>query len=113
MWQVLGGSIHSYAVHRDEYHKLLELHKEERSTAIAEIERVRYVGIDEKRSLELTILTSLPLYTSQDLHRSLPEHRYYQTEEGRSALRNVLTAYSWRNPDLGYCQSMVNRSTIS
>ncbi len=107
---MLGGSIHSYAVHRDEYHKLLELHKEERSTAIAEIERVRYIGIDEN-SLELIILTSLLLCTSQDLHRSLPEHRYYQTEEGRSALRNVLTAYSWRNPDLGYCQSMVNRST--
>jgi len=41
-----------------------------------------------------------------DLHRTFPENKYFQSEEGISQLRNVLTAYAWRNPSVGYCQSM-------
>jgi hypothetical protein len=42
----------------------------------------------------------------KDLHRTCPEHEYYQSEAGIQALRNVLVAYSWHNPTIGYCQSM-------
>eukprot|EP01119_Soliformovum_irregulare_P013399 TRINITY_DN3555_c0_g1_i4.p1 TRINITY_DN3555_c0_g1~~TRINITY_DN3555_c0_g1_i4.p1 ORF type:complete len:1271 (+),score=446.37 TRINITY_DN3555_c0_g1_i4:64-3813(+) len=41
-----------------------------------------------------------------DLHRTFPEHAYFQSNIGREKLRRVLLAFSIRNPAIGYCQSM-------
>lgn len=42
----------------------------------------------------------------RDLSRSFPGHAYFDSEAGQQALRNVLTAFSWLNPAVGYTQSM-------
>ena len=43
----------------------------------------------------------------KDLHRTFPNHRAFdEGGEGRNKLRDILTAYALRNPNVGYCQSL-------
>ncbi|EKM82068.1 hypothetical protein AGABI1DRAFT_70677 [Agaricus bisporus var. burnettii JB137-S8] len=80
LWETLSGSIYLRYTNPGYYERLLEEHKGRTSTSTEDIEK--------------------------DLHRSLPEYAGYQSEEGIRALRRVLQAYSFKNPELGYCQAM-------
>ncbi|KAI9478148.1 MAG: rab-GTPase-TBC domain-containing protein [Benjaminiella poitrasii] len=80
IWEMCSGSIYLRFSNQGVYHEILETHKNDISPSSDEIEK--------------------------DLHRSLPEYPAYQTEEGINQLCRVLTAYSWINPELGYCQAM-------
>ncbi|XP_068737715.1 TBC1 domain family member 2B-like [Montipora capricornis] len=43
-----------------------------------------------------------------DLLRTLPNNKHYEKmdSDGTAKLREVLLAYSWHNPDVGYCQGL-------
>ncbi|KAK0539221.1 hypothetical protein OC842_001042 [Tilletia horrida] len=79
-WELTSGSIFARFANQGVYASILKKYEGRQSTSTEEIEK--------------------------DLNRSLPEYAGYQTEEGLGALRRVLTAYSWKNPELGYCQAM-------
>ncbi|KAI0369748.1 TBC-domain-containing protein, partial [Pilatotrama ljubarskyi] len=80
MWETLSGSLYLRFENPGYYEKILAENAGRTNTSTEEIEK--------------------------DLHRSLPEYSAYQSEEGISALRRVLQAYSFKNPETGYCQAM-------
>ncbi|KAG6865573.1 hypothetical protein C0991_001332 [Blastosporella zonata] len=80
MWETLSGSMYLRFSNPGFYEDLLKKNEGRTSTSTEDIEK--------------------------DLHRSLPEYAGYQSEEGIGALRRVLQAYSFKNPELGYCQAM-------
>jgi TBC1 domain family member 8/9 len=78
MWETLSGSIYLRFMNPGRYEQILEENRGRTNTSTEDIEK--------------------------DLHRSLPEYLAYQSNEGISALRRVLQAYSFNNPETGYCQ---------
>jgi hypothetical protein len=78
MWETLSGSIYLRFMNPGQYEEILEENKGRTNTSTEDIEK--------------------------DLHRSLPEYLAYQSDEGIDALRRVLQAYSFNNPETGYCQ---------
>ncbi|KAK3298457.1 rab-GTPase-TBC domain-containing protein [Chaetomium fimeti] len=80
MWELTSGSIYLRLESPTLYADTLSKFSGQESLAIDEIEK--------------------------DLNRSLPEYPGFQSEEGIGRLRRVLTAYSWVNADVGYCQAM-------
>ncbi|PSK58635.1 hypothetical protein B9Z65_6650 [Elsinoe australis] len=80
IWELMSGAFYLRLQKPKQYQETLAKHHGQPSLAIDEIEK--------------------------DLNRSLPEYPGFQSEEGIERLRRVLTAYSWINPDVGYCQAM-------
>jgi hypothetical protein len=80
IWELTSGSAFRRMQNQRLYVSLLEEYQGRTSLAIDEIEK--------------------------DLNRSLPEYAAYQDPEGIERLRRVLTVYSWKNPEVGYCQAM-------
>ncbi|KAF7193786.1 putative GTPase-activating protein [Pseudocercospora fuligena] len=80
IWELASGSFYLRLQKPKLYQETLAKHEGEGSLAIDEIEK--------------------------DLNRSLPEYAGFQSDEGIGRLRRVLTAYSWTNQEVGYCQAM-------
>lgn len=80
MWELCCGSMYLRFANNGEYARLQKEYAGQQSLSLEEIEK--------------------------DLNRSLPEYPAYQTPEGIDTLRRVLSTYSWKNPELGYCQAM-------
>lgn len=43
----------------------------------------------------------------RDLHRTFPDHVQFRAASGRDSLMRVLKAFSFYNPQIGYCQGMI------
>ncbi|KAH7410105.1 rab-GTPase-TBC domain-containing protein [Phaeosphaeria sp. MPI-PUGE-AT-0046c] len=80
MWELSSGAFFLRLQNPSQYTETLQKFSGRESLAIDEIEK--------------------------DLNRSLPEYPGFQSEEGIGRLRRVLTAYSWTNEEVGYCQAM-------
>jgi TBC1 domain family member 8/9 len=80
MWELTSGSLFLRLQQPKLYEETLAKYKGRQSLAIDEIEK--------------------------DLNRSLPEYPGFQDDQGIERLRRVLTAYSWTNEEVGYCQAM-------
>jgi hypothetical protein len=80
IWEVSSGSFYLRLQKPKLYQETLAKYEGQGSLAIDEIEK--------------------------DLNRSLPEYAGFQSDEGIGRLRRVLTAYSWTNQEVGYCQAM-------
>jgi TBC1 domain family member 8/9 len=80
LWEISSGSFYTRLRNPHLYDKTLAKFTGKESLAIDEIEK--------------------------DLNRSLPEYPGFQSDEGIGRLRRVLTAYSWTNEEVGYCQAM-------
>ncbi|KAG1460739.1 hypothetical protein G6F46_005335 [Rhizopus delemar] len=80
IWEATSGAMYLRFANQGLYEEVLEKYQGQKSTSTEEIEK--------------------------DLNRSLPEYAGYQSSEGIDRLRRVLTAYAWKNPELGYCQAM-------
>uniref|UniRef100_A0A4W3JVU8 TBC1 domain family member 8B n=1 Tax=Callorhinchus milii TaxID=7868 RepID=A0A4W3JVU8_CALMI len=80
LWLLFSDAVTDFATHPDYYANLVDESMGRCCMATEEIER--------------------------DLHRSLPDQPAFQSDTGIAPLRRVLTAYAFRNPKIGYCQSM-------
>ncbi|GAM18618.1 hypothetical protein SAMD00019534_017930 [Acytostelium subglobosum LB1] len=80
VWMRCSGAYLRLASNPDEYYTILKVYNGKSSVATKQIK--------------------------MDIRRTFPEHKYLNSPKYMEQLSNVLTAYSWRNPTVGYCQSM-------
>jgi len=80
IWPILCGTIDRQSSNPQLYRNILREHSGEASNSLDQI--------------------------SRDVGRTFPEFPLFKTQEGSDRLRRILEAFSWRHPEIGYCQSL-------
>eukprot|EP01119_Soliformovum_irregulare_P015626 TRINITY_DN4420_c0_g1_i2.p1 TRINITY_DN4420_c0_g1~~TRINITY_DN4420_c0_g1_i2.p1 ORF type:complete len:883 (+),score=250.00 TRINITY_DN4420_c0_g1_i2:75-2723(+) len=88
VWQISSGALNKYFNSPNLYKEILGKHE---------------IDCEDPKTCANTLSID---DIDKDLHRSFPQHSFFQKKENLLPLRRILVAYSLYNPAVGYCQSM-------
>ncbi|KAF9905708.1 TBC1 domain member 8B [Linnemannia zychae] len=103
LWTILSGAAYFRSGDDSYRQNLFHLQQQDRTPRTHAINRGN--SSDETTATLRTTMVTLG-DIEKDVKRSMPDHPAYQSTIGLGALRRVLNAYSYRNPSIGYAQSM-------
>ncbi|KAK3847975.1 MAG: rab-GTPase-TBC domain-containing protein [Linnemannia gamsii] len=105
LWTVLSGA--SYFRSGDESYRRNLLHLQQQDRVLRTHASNGGSSSSDVAAAAASRMTMVTLgEIEKDVKRSMPDHPAYQSTIGLGALRRVLNTYSYRNPSIGYAQSM-------
>lgn len=98
LWLALTGADKAMQENKGYYQSILNRNKDKTSNAIREINEVFYFQKMKQ------IFNLIQIKKKKDIDRTLTSNIFFRSGIILAGLRRVLVAFSWHNPEVGYCQ---------